>query len=129
MNKTQTAGQFVKFAIIGATNTLVSLAVYYLCLLAGAYYILANTAGFIAGTLNSYYWNNRFVFTKKTGVMPQLQSLSKVFVIYGFTFLVNTFLLFALVDWLGISSFIAPLINAAILLPVSFVLNKVWAFR
>lgn len=129
MSKARTAGQFAKFAIIGMTNTVVSLAVYYLCLLAGAHYIAANTAGFIAGTLNSYFWNNRFVFTKKTGVMPQLKSLSKVFVIYGLTFLMNTFLLFVLVDWLGISSFVAPLINAAILLPVSFVLNKVWAFR
>lgn len=41
--------QFIKFGIVGVSNTLVSLLVYYILIFLGTHYIIANTAGFILG--------------------------------------------------------------------------------
>ena len=121
--------QFMKFGIVGISNTLVSLIVYYIFIYFGIHYIIANTAGFILGTINAYFWNNKYVFKilekekrshAKTGV--------KVFITYGITYLLSTILLLLWVDILGISQTIAPILNVFITTPLNFMMNKFWAF-
>ena len=58
----KTAVQFVKFGIVGVSNTLISLAIYYIGLYFGIYYVFSNVLGFFAGTLTAYYWNYLYVF-------------------------------------------------------------------
>ena len=55
--------QFVKFGLVGASNTVISLITYYIFVFLGLNYLVANFLGFITGTLNAYYWNSRFVFS------------------------------------------------------------------
>lgn len=128
--KHQTLVQFVKFGFVGVSNTLVSLAVYYLCIFFGIYYIVANALGFIFGTLNAYFWNNKYVF-KQTGkeTRPAVQTGIKVFIAYGISFLLSTVLLYLWVDVLSISAQIAPIINVCITTPFNFLMNKLWAFK
>ena len=58
--------QFFKFCIVGVSNTLISLAVYYLFVAADpSLYIAGNIVGYIAGIVNSYMLNSHFVFHKK----------------------------------------------------------------
>ena len=90
-------------------------------------YIVANTIGFIVSVLNSYYWNNKYVFDKTEG--GTVKPLIKVFMSYGSTFLLGTFLLFLMVQVIGLSELIAPLINLVITIPINFLLNKFWAFK
>lgn len=122
--------QFIKFGIVGVSNTLVSLIVYYISIFLGLHYILANTAGFMFGTLNAYFWNNKFVFKEseskkrshsKTGI--------KVFIAYGITYLLSTILLILWVDILGISQGVAPILNVCVTTPLNFIMNKLWAFN
>ena len=55
--------QFIKFGIVGVSNTLISLAVYQLALNAlGLHYLAANALGLVISVVNAYYWNNRCVF-------------------------------------------------------------------
>lgn len=62
--------QFIKFGIVGVTNTVVSyvINVATLFLLGHAHifqrwdYIIANTVAFILSVLWSFYWNNKLVF-------------------------------------------------------------------
>ena len=55
--------QFVKFGIVGVSNTLISLAVYQIALNAlGMHYLAANLLGLVISVINAYYWNNRCVF-------------------------------------------------------------------
>ena len=49
--------QFIKFGMVGVSNTVVSLATYYLFTFFGVHYLIANALGFVTGTLNAYYWN------------------------------------------------------------------------
>ena len=122
--------QFMKFGIVGISNTIISLVIYYLLTYFEVHYIIANTVGFIGGTLNAFYWNNKYVFKSKGNKeRPIITTGIKVFISYGASFLLSTILLFLLVDIMGVSDMIAPIINLAITIPLNFILNKLWAFK
>lgn len=119
--------QFIKFGIVGLSNTLISLAVYYTLVYFGVQYIVANTLGFIISVINAYYWNNKYVFKKSNE--SNLKSMIKTFISYGTTFVLSTILLVMMVDYLNISQNIAPILNLVITIPLNFLLNKFWAFK
>lgn len=58
--------QFVKFNIVGLSNTAVDFVVYFLLTkLAGLDYVLAQTISYAAGIANSYVWNTVWTFKKE----------------------------------------------------------------
>jgi len=118
--------QFIKFGIVGVSNTLVSLAVYYVLVYLGMHYLPANVAGFMLGTLNSYYWNNKFVFSRSGG---HLRAIVKMYVCYTFTFILASGLLVLQIEYLGISAYIAPLVNIPLTMTINFFINKLWVFK
>lgn len=119
--------QFVKFGIVGVSNTLISLAVYYaVILIRRDWYIAGNILGFVISVLNSYYWNSKYVFQMQE---DRLRTLIRTFAAYGTNLLLGTFLLWFFVDRLGISPFLAPLLNLIITIPLNFVLNKFWVMK
>lgn len=123
--------QFVKFGLVGLSNTLISYVTYAGCIFIGFHYFLANGLGFIVSVLNSFYWNNKYVFVceegKKRAWVPVL---IKTFIAYGSTgILLASVLLYLWVDVLSISEYIAPLINLVITIPLNYLLNKLWAFK
>ncbi len=119
--------QFIKFGLVGVSNTLISLGTYYLLYFGGVNYLIANTAGFIISVLNSYYWNNKYVFKKTQN--GNLKPLIKTFMSYGVTFLLSTALLFVMVQCAKISEVVAPVITLVITIPINFIMNKFWAFK
>lgn len=123
----QLGKQFFKFGLVGISNTLIGLACYYVLVFFHVHYIIANTVGFVIGVLNSYYWNNRYVFTDRKG--DHLSAIMKMYMAYGATFLLGTLLLYIMVDIIGISELVAPVINLLITVPVNFILNKYWAMK
>lgn len=55
--------QFIKFCLVGVLNTLVTLAVIYLCKsFFGINDYISNACGYICGMINSFLCNRRFVF-------------------------------------------------------------------
>ena len=131
--------QFVKFGIVGVSNTIISYVLYAGCLLifrgigilTGIDYIVAQVIQFILSVLWSFYWNNKYVFELKKGEKRSLwKSLLKTYVSYSFTGLfLSSILLVLWVQILGISEFIAPIINLLISVPLNFIINKFWAFK
>lgn len=130
--------QFIKFGIVGVSNTLVSYLLNLLCLfLLDKYdvaydYVIANTVAFVLSVLWSFYWNERFVFTEKQDSYQsnRLVRLLKMYLSYGFTgIILNNVLSFLWISVLGISKVIAPLINSAVGVPINYVLNKKWTFE
>lgn len=131
--------QFIRFGVVGVSNTLLSYVLYRL----GLYllrrvhfapavdYQLAYAFAWALSVIWSFYWNRRFVFeaTNKEEV-PWVRALLKTFASYAFSgLLLNNALLFVWVEMLGISKEIAPLINLVITVPLNFIMNKFWAFR
>jgi len=131
--------QFVKFGVVGVSNTVISYVLYTASLLgfrkcglfAGTDYLIAQVASFILSVLWSFYWNNKTVFVLKEGEQRSVwKALLKTYVSYSFTGLfLNSLLIWLWVDVLHISEFLAPLLNLFISVPVNFIINKCWAFR
>ncbi|HBT64879.1 MAG TPA: GtrA family protein [Ruminococcaceae bacterium] len=120
--------QFLKFGIVGASNTLISLLIYYGLLYLGVYYIAAYTIGFAVSVLNAYFWSSRFVFKKNRGYYNK-KTIAKTYLSYGFTFMLSNGMLFVFVDVLDLSSLIAPVLILCVTVPLNFLLNKFWVFK
>ncbi|MCM1192071.1 MAG: GtrA family protein [Butyrivibrio sp.] len=129
--------QFVKFGLVGASNTLVFYLLYagILFLLRGLAwkqdYILANVTAFTISIFWSFYWNNKYVFKKtENGRRNIWKALGKCFLSYGFTgYILENVLSFIWIEGMGISKYISPLLNMIFTVPANFFLNKLWAFR
>ena len=132
--------QFIKFGIVGVSNSIVSYVVYTVTLLllrkfdlcAGYDYYVAQVSQFILSVLWAFYWNNKYVFQQQKGEKKRSvpKALLKTYITYSFSGLFLSSILLALwVDVLHISEFIAPIINIIICLPVNFLINKFWAFK
>ena len=128
--------QFVKFGLIGVTNTLLSYGIYMLVIwILKPYnipfdYLIGSILGFIISVLWSFYWNNKLVFNKDSEKRSILKSLLKTYLSYAATGIVlANILLYIFVDLMGISKVIAPFIGLLITVPLNFILNKYWAFR
>ena len=131
--------QFVKFGIVGVTNTLISYVLYAGSLLImknyriflGMDYLVAQVIAFVLSVLWSFYWNNKYVFKIGDGDGRSVwRSLIKTYISYSFTGLfLSAILLIFWVRVLGISEFLAPILNLIISVPLNFIINKFWAFK
>ena len=122
--------QFIKFGLVGVSNTLIAWACYYLFLwIDEDLYMVGSIVGTIVSIANAFYWNDRFVFKgNKNDWRSKLKRLGKTYVSYGGTSLLSTFLLWLEVQ-LGVSKVIAPVVNLIITIPLNFVINKFWTFK
>ena len=94
-------------------------------------FFAGNIVGFVLSVLWSFYWNNRLVFTVKEGEHRSMwKALLKTYLSYGFTgIILSNVLSWVWITQLGISKFIAPVINLLFSVPINFVMNKLWAFK
>lgn len=119
---------FIKFLFVGLSNTLILFFVYYLLVFfAGTdIYLFAQTVGYLAGIVNSYFWNSRYVFREgeRGG-----GSFLRMCLCYGVTYVIQMLLLYVQVDVLHISELIAPVAAVIITTPINFVLNRLFAFH
>lgn len=123
--------QFIKFALVGISNTLISYIIYIILIKFHVHYLAASIAGFFVSVINAYYWNNRYVFQAgKNEKRTWWNVFLKTFASYAGTGLIlNNILLVFWVDILQWPAVLGPLINLLITIPLNFVLNKYWAFR
>lgn len=123
--------QFIKFGIVGISNTLISYCTYAVLVWLGVNFLISNLMGFVVSVLNSFYWNSRYVFDLNNADTKQkLKALIKTFISYAGTGLVlSSAMLILWIDIVHLSKYIAPIINLIITVPVNFVINKVWAFK
>lgn len=119
--------QFIKFGLVGVSNTLISIVIYNGLLYIKINYIVAYTIAFLISVVNAYFWNKKYVFNKQ--ISTDKKPFIKVFLSYGSTFLLGMLLLFILVSYLGISEQLAQILILFITIPLNFLLNKLWAFK
>lgn len=149
-------GQFIKFGLVGVSNTLISYGLdmlgYYVVFkhstfsgiveilekigikaTSGSVKVVIVTAiAFFVSVLNSYFWNNRYVFTseEKKTAGQHLIAFLRMTVSYALTGLILTPIVkLLLVNTTGMAYWLASIITLAIMVPLNFVMNKFWAFR
>lgn len=130
--------QFIKFAMVGVSNVLVSYSINICTLLildkavpgCEFDYIVANITAFLLSVLWSFFWNSRKVFQVKSSRTDKAKALFKSYLSYAFSGIVLNNLLGTLwIQVIGISKFIAPLLNLPITVPTNFFILKKWAFK
>lgn len=130
--------QFIRFGIVGISNTAVSYAVYIICIAFFRYknifpdkdYLAASVLSFLVSVSWSFCWNHGFTFKiQKRDWKTTFLSLLKSYACYAVTGLfVNNALLYVFTDRMGIHEYIAFLIAVSVTVPVNFILNKRWVF-
>ena len=135
-----TLWQFIKFGVIGASNTAVSFGVEMLgmyVLLAGSDWsetvrvTLVSAMSFVVSTIHSYYWNNRFVFRSEKGIgfLAHARRYYYMARCYALTGLILSPLMKRGLLALGAPFWAASPIILIVTVPLNFILNKFWAFR
>ena len=151
-NPRATLVQFVKFGVVGFSNTAISYVIYSALVYMKLHYLVANVLAFSVSVLNSFFWNNKYVFKRRDNQERNLaKTLIKTYVSYAITGLaLQSALLIVFVDVLHISKYLTPLLGLtktavadtddmskylaqllglAVTVPLNFVLNKKWAFK
>jgi putative flippase GtrA len=118
--------QFVKFGIVGVSNTLIFFLVYTLLLKAGVWYVAASGVGFAVGAINGFLWNRRWTFRGHVG-----DALTPVrwFVVQTSGLLVNLGLVYLFVDGLGLGELEGQAVTIVIVTVLTFFVNRAWTFR
>ncbi|MBO5566388.1 MAG: GtrA family protein [Succinivibrio sp.] len=128
--------KIIRFGLVGVSSTLLSYAiflvsVYFLEKFAVSYdYIYANLIAFLLSVLWAFYWHRNYVFNFKGTFKDNLIALLKCYASYAFSGIVltNAFSIL-LIEYFGISKYLAILLILFITIPVNFLLNRLWAFR
>lgn len=123
--------QFIKFGLVGVSNTVVSMVVYYIVLFIDPkLYMLGSILGTIVSIANAFYWNDKFVFVgNRQDWRSKLKRLGKTYISYGGTSILSNVLLWVEVTFFGVSRAVAPIVNLLVTIPLNFIINKLWTFH
>ncbi len=117
--------QFVRFCIVGLSNTALSLVVFVIAVSVGVPYLAASAGAFAAGALNGYTLNR--VWTFKAGSF-RAQGLARYVLVQGLGLGLNVGLLAALVELLDVASIPAQAMVLPAISILTFALNRRWTF-
>ena len=119
--------QFLKFGIVGVSNTLIAFAVYTV-LLKGfdVWYILASGIGFVVGAVNGFLLNRRWTFREHVG-----DALTPVrwAIVQSCGLACNLALVYVFVHDAGMDKLLGQIPATGIVVVLTFVANRAWTFR
>lgn len=119
--------QFVKFGIVGVSNTALAFGIYTLLLKGfGVWYLAASAIGFVVGAINGFLLNRRWTFAGHVG-----DSLTPVRwgVVQGCGLALNEGLLFLFVDGAGVEKLLSQALATGVVTVITFLVNRAWTFR
>ena len=118
--------QLAKFCTVGAAGYLVNLAVYDGLLHAGVYYLVAATCSFLVAVTSNYTWNRLWTFRdRRAGVAAQ----GMRFFLVSLGALAANLVVLQLLIALGLGKLVGQAIAIVIVMPLSFLGNRLWSFR
>jgi len=119
--------QFLKFGIVGVSNTLLAFAVYTLLLkVFGVWYVAASGIGFAAGAVNGFLLNRRWTFREHVG-----DALTPVrwAIVQTCGLGLNLGLVYLFVHDFGLDELVGQIPTTAIVTVLTFAANRAWTFR
>ena len=119
--------QFIKFGIVGVSNTLLTaIIIWFLLKEFHCSDYFSNFTGYIIGLLNSFIWNRKWTFESKTKVSVTIFKFIVTFVISYLFQLGNLYLLlhFTLID-----PYYCQILSIGVYTLINFILNKYYTFK
>jgi dolichol-phosphate mannosyltransferase len=123
--------QLLRFGVVGASGYVVNLSVFALAVHgAGMPYQVAAALAFLVAVSNNFLWNRRWTFRahEHEHVRAHHQA-ARFLVVSGTAFFAGLGLLTVLVEIAGLPEVPAQAIAIVVVMPLSFVANKLWSFR
>jgi putative flippase GtrA len=113
--------QLVLYCICGGLGVGTDYATYWLLVTGGVGYQVANVAGYLAGTVLSFFLNRRITFGVRTQMMRRLAIFLGVAAV-GFS--VSAALLWLLVHVMAMDARIAKLLTLPVVVLIQYTLNR-----
>jgi putative flippase GtrA len=117
--------QWLRFATVGVTNTVLSLALYAALLGLGTFYLAASAVAFAVATLNSYALNRRWTFRSTGRRSPEVL---RFYVVALAGLGLNLVLLSLFVQDASLPRLVAQLAVIPLVSVVTFAWNRRWTF-
>jgi putative flippase GtrA len=119
--------QFVKFGIVGVSNTLITFLVYTLLLKGfGVWYIAASAIGFIVGAVNGFLLNRRWTFAGHVG---DAYTPLRWAIVQSGGLGINLGLLYVFVHDASIDKLLSQAFATVVVTITTFFVNRAWTFR
>lgn len=119
--------QFMKFGIVGVSNTVLTFAVYTVLLkVFGVWYLAASAIGFAVGATNGFLLNRRWTFREHVG-----DALTPVrwAIVQTCGLGVNVGLLYLFVHDVHLDKLLAQACATVVVTVTTFLVNRAWTFR
>jgi putative flippase GtrA len=121
------AVQFIKFGIVGVSNTLLTFVVYTVLLkVFGVWYLAASAIGFAVGATNGFLLNRRWTFRGHVG---DAFTPVRWAIVQGCGLAINEGLLFLFVHDAHLDKLLAQVFATAVVTVTTFLANRAWTFR
>jgi putative flippase GtrA len=117
--------QWLRFALVGVSNTLLYAAAYVWLDRIGVHYVLASSLAFAVAVLNSYVLNRRWTFRSQARRAPELARFLCAQLLGAAA---SLSLLAALVELGGLNPLAAQVVAFPVASLISFALSREWAF-
>ena len=126
----RTAGQLVRFCVVGFTNTLIDFGIYTgltrLVPFFTVFYVVANVIAYTLATFSSYAFNTFWTF--RCDFRGWHRKMTKFFIVALTGMVWNTATLYGLTE-LGLHDLLSKVVATAVSLAWNFTLQKKWTFR
>lgn len=122
-------GQLMKFNLIGIVNTAVDLSVFLvLYSVCGISSYAAHSIAYLAGTLNSFYWNRRWTFRQQARSGTGGKTFLRFIILNGMTLALSTLGLVLLTRYGHMDAVWAKLTVTVGTMVVNFCVSRMWVF-
>lgn len=120
--------QFVKFSLVGASNTVVDFGTYlFLTRVVAVHFLVANVFAFLLAASWSFVWNRRWTFRSSD---PRVHhQYVRFLVVSTVGLLLTTGILYILVEHASMADIFAKVIAVSAVLVWNFLINRFWTFR
>ena len=120
-------GQFIKFGLVGVSNTLLTFLVFTVLLkVFDVQYLVASAIGFAVGAVNGFLLNHAWTFRGHSG--GSFAAL-RWFVVQGCGLLVNLGVVYLMVEHVGTDKLVGQAIATVVVVVLTFFANRAWTFR
>jgi dolichol-phosphate mannosyltransferase len=121
--------QLVQFGVVGASGFAVNLVVYATCLkVFSLHYLASAVVAFAVAVTNNFFWNRHWTFRHRRDRRHAALQGARFLFVSALALIPNLILLHLFVS-AGVGKVLAQVLAVCLVVPVSFLGNKLWSFN